>query len=425
MKKVLIVGYFWPYRPGSRRILGLTKYITEFGWQPVILTAPLYEKPEPQFRVIETPSRDVLSFWKKLLGINPEQDLRGQVKKRFGAASKRSPLIDFVLTRLGEIANYPDSEKGWKPFAIKAGGELLQNEDIDTMISVWPVTSHFIARELKIKYKIPWLADFPDLWSQNHNYSYSSLRKALDIRLERKILAQADALVAVSQPWAEKLRALHEGKPAYTITHGFDPEEVNDPPAELAAKFTITYTGTIYTGKQEPSKLFAALRDLISDEAIDLKEIEVRFYGRKHDWLDKEIEQHGLSSIVKQYGIIPRYTAVEKQRESQLLLLLDWDNSQEKGVYTGKIFEYFGARRPILTTGGVAGNVVDVLLGKTKVGIHAPTVEGIKAALIEFYKEYKLTGKIAYNGLEAEINKYTYREMARKFADILDHLIGK
>ena len=66
-----------------------------------------------------------------------------------------------------------------------------------------------------------------------------------------------------------------------------------------------------------------------------------------------------------------------------------------------------------------------MLLGETKVGIHAPTVEGIKAALIEFYNEYKLTGKIAYNGLEVEINKYTYREMARKFADILDHLIGK
>jgi len=425
MKKVLIVGYFWPYRYGSKRIVGLAKYLPEFGWQPIFLTAPLYEKPEPHFRVIETPYRDVLSFWKKLLGINPEQDLRGQVKKRFGATSKRSPLIDFVLTRLGEIINYPDSERGWKPFAIKAGSELLQKEDIDAMISVWPVTSHFIAKELKIKYKIPWLADFPDLWSQNHNYSYSSLRRALDIRLERKILAQADALVTISQPWAEKLRALYEGKPAYTITHGFDPEEVNDPPAELTAKFTITYTGTIYTGKQEPSKLFAALRDLISDETIDLKEIEVRFYGRKHDWLDKEIKQYGLSSIVKQYGVILRHTAVEKQRESQLLLLLDWDDPQEKGVYTGKIFEYFGARRPILTTGGVADNVVDVLLGETKVGIHAPTVEGIKGALIEFYKEYKLTGKISYNGVEAEINKYTHREMARKFSEILDHLIGK
>jgi len=425
MKKVLIVGYFWPYRPGSRRISGLTKYITEFGWQPVILTAPLYEKPDVDIRIIETPYRDALGPWKRLLRLNPKEDIRKQMKQRFGVASRKSSLLDFILTRCGEIINYPDAERGWKNFAVKAGSELLQSENIDVVISIWPVTSHFIARELKSKYKIPWIADFPDLWSQNHNYIYSPLRRLIDRRLELKTLSDADALVTVSEPWAEKQRTLHKGKPVYAITHGFDPETVNAPPAKLTDTFTITYTGTIYTGKQEPSKLFAALRDLISDEAIDLKEIEVRFYGRKHDWLDKEIEQHGLSSIVKQYGIIPRHTAVEKQRESQLLLLLDWDNSQEKGVYTGKIFEYFGARRPILTTGGVAGNVVDVLLGETKVGIHAPTVEGIKAALIEFYKEYKLTGKIAYNGLEAEINKYSHREMARKFAEILERLAGK
>jgi len=423
MKKLLIIGYFWPYRPGSRRILGLARYITEFGWEPIILTAPLYQKPEPHFRVTETSYRDPLGFWKKLMGINPEQDLRGQVKERFGVTSKRSPLIDFIITRCGEIVNYPDPERGWKKPAIEAGSKLLQSENIDAMVSIWPVTSHFIARELKNRYKIPWVADFPDPWSQNHNYRYSSLRRALDRRLELKILSTADALVSTSEPWAENLSALHKGKQAYTITHGFDPEEVNDPPAQLTAKFTITYTGTIYTPKQEPAKLFAALRDLISGGTIDLKNIEVRFYGRKYDWLDREIEKYRLSGIVRQYGEIPRQTAVEKQKESQLLLLLDWESSREKGVYTGKIFEYFGSRRPILATGGVAGNVVDVLLGETGVGVHAPTVEGIKYAFMKFYKEYQETSKIAYNGPETAINKYSHREMARKFSDIFDRLI--
>ena len=300
MKKVLIIAYLAPYLPGTRRFPGLAKYLPDFGWQPIILTAPLHEKPELQFRVIETPYRDALSFWKKLLGINPEQNFREQVKKRFRATSKRSPFMDFMLTRFGEIINYPDSERGWKPFAIKVGIGLLQKENIDAVISIWPVTSHFIAQELKIKYKIPWLADFPDLWSQNHNYIYSSLRKALDTRLERKILAQADAMVTVSEPWAAKQRALHRTKPVYTITHGFDPEDINDPPAELTAKFTITYTGTIYPGKQEPALLLAALRDLISNGTMNPDDIEARFYGRQYDWLDEEIEQHGLSNIVKQ-----------------------------------------------------------------------------------------------------------------------------
>ena len=123
--------------------------------------------------------------------------------------------------------------------------------------------------------------------------------------------------------------------------------------------------------------------------------------------------------------MVPRQLALEKQRESQLLLLLDWDDPQEKGVYTGKIFEYFGARRPILATGGSRDDVVARLLDETQAGMHAPTVEDIKNVLEEIYREYKLKGEVVYKGKESEINKYSHRDMARKFAEILHCLTGK
>ena len=118
MKNVLIIAYYW-----GTRIPGLVKYLPEFGWQPVILTAPLIEKPNTQFRVVETSYRDVLSFWKRLFRLNPDEDVRRQVKKRFGVTSKNS-LVDFILTCVGEVVNYPDGDKGWKPFAVTAGSEL-------------------------------------------------------------------------------------------------------------------------------------------------------------------------------------------------------------------------------------------------------------------------------------------------------------
>ena len=180
MKKVLIIAFFWPYRLGSIRTIGLAKYLSEFGWQPIILTAPLYEKPEPRFRVIETPYRDVLGFWKKLLGANQGQDIREQVKKLFGVTSRKSSLVDFILTRFAEIVNYPDLDRGWRSFAVNVGDKLLQNEHIDAMISVSPATRHLVAKDIKAKHKIKWIADFPDLWSQNHNYRYSPLRKLFD-----------------------------------------------------------------------------------------------------------------------------------------------------------------------------------------------------------------------------------------------------
>ena len=419
MKKVLIIAHL---RHASPRIPGLAKYLPEFGWQPVILTAPVSEKSALQCRVIETGYHDILGFWKRLFGFNPTEDRRREVKKRLGVTSKKS-FLDSLLTFAGTIINYPDSEKGWKPFAVKAGSELLQNEDIDAIISSSsPVTSHLIAKELKIKHRIPWVADFRDPWSQNHYYPYGCLRKLFDKRLELKTLSVANALVTVSKPWAKQLSILHKGKVTYTITNGFDPEELSEKEADLTSNFTITYTGRIYTGKQEPSKLFVVLRDLISDGTMDPNDVEVRFYGPENELLAKEIEIYGLPDIAKQCGMVTRETSFEKQRESQLLLLLNWEDKQEKGVYPGKVFEYLAARRPILATGGFSNDVVERLLDETKAGTYCKTAENIKGILKELYSEYTLTGKISYNGNIEKINKYSYREMAKKFAEVLDDL---
>ena len=403
---------------------GLAKYLPEFGWQPVILTTPslLDEQPSPELRIIETPYRDVLGFWKRLFRLNPDEHIGRELRKRFGITYKNS-FVEFLFKLGGAIVVYPDLETGWKPFAVKAGSELLQKENIDAIISSSsPVTSHIIAKELKIEHKIPWVADLRDLWTQNHNYGYGALRKLIDKRLELKTLSNADALVTVSQPWAERLSVLHKRKVIYTITNGFDPDKMSNGQIDLTSKFTITYTGTIYTGKQDPSKLFAALRDLISDGTMDSNEIEVRFYDSKIAWLDKEVERYGLSSIVKQYRRVPQQIAREKQRESGVLFYLNWEDPQECGIYLLKIFEYLAAQRPILATGGSGDDVVKKLLDETKAGVYCKTIEDIKSVLRELYSEYKLEGKITYNGDTEKINKYSHREMARKFTEIFDSM---
>ena len=164
MQKVLIITCWYPPQPyPSFRIIGLAKYLPEFGWQPIILTSLLHNKLSPQFRVIETPYRDVLGFWKRFFGFNPNEDIRRQVDNRFSGASGNR-LVDFIFTRIGEIVGYPDLDRGWKPFAVKAGSEFLQKEGVNVVLSSsMPVISHLVARELKKRYKIPWLADFRDL----------------------------------------------------------------------------------------------------------------------------------------------------------------------------------------------------------------------------------------------------------------------
>lgn len=426
MRRVLIIANL-PH--ASPRIPGLVKYLPEFGWQPIILTGAVREQLDSQVRIVETPYNTVLEFWKRLLFRDDSKndlfvkDVRKQVKTQLGITSQKS-VIDYFLTICGEIFNYPDADKKWKSPAFKAGSKLLQEEKIDAIISSSsPVTSHIIAKELKIRYKIPWVADLRDLWTQNHNYGYGHLRKLIDKKLELKTLLPVDALVTASRPWADKLSALHKGKATYVITNGFDPAEMDTARFDLTPKFTITYTGGFYLGKQSPSKLFAALQDLISDGTIDPNKVEVRFYGHEEGWLTREIEEYGLSGIAKQCGTIPRESAFQKQRESQVLLLLNWEDYKERGVCPLKTFEYLAAMRPILATGGSGNDAIREILDETKAGIYCKGVEDIKYALSELYSEYKLKGEIVYNGDVAKINKYSYREMAKKFAVVLNNLM--
>lgn len=421
MKKVLIIANLFYASP---RIPGLAKYLPEFGWEPIILTVPLGEDPDSCFG----PPND---FRKKNRVIETQGYTSGR-NVRLGARKSNArslkyvkPLLRSIYRYYSEIAHYPDKEKGWIPFAVNAGEELLKKEEVDAIISSYsPATCHLIAQKLGRKHAIPWLADFRDLWTQNHNYPYSPLRKVFEKRLESKTLSTADALVTVSTFWAEKLQMMH-GKETYTITNGFDPEIMEEGTLDLTRNFTITYTGQIYTGRQDPSILLAALRVLISEGTIDPKLVEARFYGPENELLRRETQKYGLLDVVKQYGTIPRKISFQKQRESQVLLLLNWDDPQEKGVHTGKVFEYLAAQRPILVTGGFGGDVVEQLIDETDSGIYCPTVEKTENALKNLYSEYKLKGKVTYHGVAEKIYKYSYREMAKSFAEILDKLTKK
>ena len=203
------------------------------------------------------------------------------------------------------------------------------------------------------------------------------------------------------------------------IPNGYDPDEVASAP--LTKKFTITYTGQLYQGKRDPTPLFRAIAELISEGRLDRRAVKVRFYGAIEYWLEKEIRRFGLEDVVSLNPRVPRKIALEKQRESQILLLLNWDDPGEIGVYTGKVFEYLAARRPILAVGGPRG-VVTELLEETGAGVHALGYEQLKHILLEFWEQYTTHGYVPYRGSEERIAKYSHREMARRFAEMLDSL---
>lgn len=212
MKNILIIASLY----GSKRVLGLARYLPEFGWSPTIITPPVSWQPTiissslPEIegvRIIETEYHDA----------------REPIIKAGMTLSKvKSAIVKNMLHFGGAMINYPDAHSGWRRFALRAGRKILNKGGVDAIMSICPITSHIVASQLKQEYPdVKWICDLPDLWSQNHNYAYGEWRRKMDERLELKTLVDADVLTTSSEPRAEQLRVLHKGKKVVAITLGY------------------------------------------------------------------------------------------------------------------------------------------------------------------------------------------------------------
>jgi len=365
MKKILFIT---DIRHAAPRIPGVIKYIRQYGYEPILLS----------------PTRET------------DFQYFGEYPLKIPKCLQKIALNGLLFYQ--SVFQFPDEMKSRFEEIQKQAQELINNNDMGAVISSSsPVSSHIVAYELKKKYNLPWIADLRDLWSQNHNYPYGPFRRWRDTRLEMRTLSYADVLITVSEPLAKTLKKRYPDKNVMTITNGFDPE--TRVPVPLTKKFTITYTGQIYEGRQDMELFKKAYVDLINAGTILSEDSEFRLFG-------------------PQGTLIPKKDAVLRQRESQVLLLLNWMNNE--GVYTLKIFEYLAAGRPVLSVGGRGGDVIEELLGKTNAGVYARTGSEVKQHLARFYREYKETGKTTYYGIEEEINKYSFVEIARHFSGVLD-----
>ncbi len=429
MKKVLIISYFFPPRHSvaSIRLEGLAKYLPQFGWEPVILTPRLTGRTQNQFNVIETDyPGDITYLIRKKLGLDVNKRLEEGLGIPLSIRETKNRWIINILGFFYGILTFPEEQKTWQAYGYKSGENYLKKNNVDCILSsASPATSHTIATKLATQFKIPWVADFRDLWSQNHYYLYGPVFRFIDRLIEIKTLTPCQTTTTVSEPLAKLLRQLHKNIPSFSIPNGFNPEILNLSPLPLSTKFTINYTGHIYPNKRDPSLLFQAVRSLIAKSEIDPQSIQINFYGRKQFFLDQEIKKYGLQQITFQNGEINFQESLRKQRESQLLLLLSWTDPREKGVYTGKVFEYLAAKRPILALGGPADGVIPQLMRTTKAGVHVNDFQTLEKILLDYYREFQETGRVMYHGIDEEINKYSHIEMARKFAEVLNGVVEK
>lgn len=402
--RLLIISFaFPPFNSiGGVRVGKTAKYLIKLGHDVRVVTAR--DQPFQPTLPLEIDSQNVIyTRW---------LDVRGPAKivlqERDHAAAgndlPRRKLTTILKGTLGSayrtLAYFPDSNVGWFPFAFTAASDLIKRWKPHLILaSAPPQTSLLVAARLSKKHKIPWVADLRDLWVDHQYYHQPAWRRVFEGKLERQVLSSAAGLVTVSEPLAETLRNKY-GKHTTVALNGFDP---SDYPTNPTVPYNdgclrILYTGVVYPGRQDPSPLFEALRDL----GPLAEKLQVIFHGFYLSTIRELVAHYKLEHRVEVNKPVPYKESLKMQTEADILLLLLWTDQAERGVYTGKLFEYLGARRPILAIGSV-GNVAADLIVQKHAGVVMSDAGEIADQLRKWLLQKQQLGSIPSPSREATV----------------------
>jgi len=211
-----------------------------------------------------------------------------------------------------------------------------------------PFADHFIAYVIKLfRPKIYWIADFRDLHIDPDDDTV--LFKKFNKWIDAKIFKRANVITTVSEGLREQLLQFNEN--VYVLRNGISSEMIKKfdkvQTQRDISKFTLTYTGKLYEGRRDPSRIFQAISNLIDKRLIVKEELELAYAG-KDGYLWKQLaETYNLGERVKDYGYVSLEESVRLQKNSNVNILLSWATKNLKGILTGKFYEYLIASRPI------------------------------------------------------------------------------
>ncbi len=431
IKKVLIIS--WHYLPSNamaaQRVKGFVKYLPEFGCQPLVLTRASISKDklmEDSQNIFRTEDSNIENLVRNKCKRTTKKIEKKQSKTlSLSSIFKYIKGIVFLLAKrfnkyIVPIFNIWEWE--WYFKACKLGLEILANEKIDIIITTSPPEIvHLVGAFLKRKTGIKWIADYRDLWTKNPYYSQTIIYKKLEEILERKIINKADKTLTTTSSFSKILEEQFMKKTT-VVMNGFDSRNFTEiQTIKLTKHFTITHTGSIYQGTRDPSMLFECLSDFVKEGIIKENEIKVRFYGQNLSPLYSLINKYALDNMVTIERNIPHEEAIKKQKESQLLLLLQWLREEEKAFCPGKLFEYIATGRPIIAIAPRNGEVARII-EKDNFGCICETKNCLKDKLYNFIIEFREKGSIKKWTTDKAIKKHSHQIMAKNLRKILNEL---
>lgn len=349
MFKVLVIAYYFPPMglSGVQRILKFVKYFPQNNWNPTVLTSAetgyfahdpdLLKEIDPSIRVIRVKGNE----------LNAKLSALGTIKIP-GETTRK------IINRINQFINIPDNKVSWTKKALIEARKLLSEEQFDLIFVTAPPFSAFqLGAKLKKEFKIPLAIDYRDLWYGNQFSKYfTPYHSYKHKKLEYSVLKEADKVFVTNRRIKEIQMETYkflESNDIMIIPHGYDPDDFIAAPIikKKNNKMILTYTGSFYEFIT-PKYLLKAFAKLKKEQPAITDNIELYFIGAQTKELKKLSVKYGLEDNVKEFGYLTHVESVARIKSSDVLWLMVGKGKNCDTISSGKLFEYFGSRKPIL-----------------------------------------------------------------------------
>ncbi len=423
-KKLLIITYYWPPAggPGVQRWLKFVKYLPDFNVQPIV-----YIPENPTYPIIDNGLQSEVSE-KAII-------LKNKIKEPYGLASffgknktkkissgiipnqkKQSFLEKTLLWVRGNIF-IPDARFLWVKPSVKYLKKYIIENQIDTIVTSGPPHSlHLIGLQLKKELNVKWFADFRDPWTTIGYHKALKLSSYADKKhkaLEKEVLTTADTIIVTSKTTKTEFQAI-TSQPIEVITNGYDVEKVSKQP--LDEKFTLAHIGS-FLSERNPRILWKALKELTKENPDFRRDFQLKLIGAVSQEVLDTISEFRLNDYVLNLGYVSHQEAVEHQRKSQVLLLIEINSEDTKSIIPGKLFEYMVSERPIIALGPEGSDFAEIITStNTGVFFLYDELEQLKELLLKYYNLYKEQNlKVHAVGLQ----QYSRKNLTEKLAKLI------
>ncbi|RBA28184.1 glycosyltransferase family 4 protein [Flavobacterium tibetense] len=424
-KKILIISYYWPPAggPGVQRWLKFVKYLPDFGIEPHVYVPKNPTYPLLDEKLVADVSDKAIIVKKPifepygLAGIFSKKKTK-KISSGIIPNKKKQSWVEKMLIWVRGNLFIPDARLFWIRPSVQFLSKYIQEHQIETVITTGPPHSlHLIGMELKNRHKINWITDFRDPWTTigyHDKLELSDWAAKKHKQLEKQVLNSCDQIIVTSPTTKTEFEAL-TSKPISVITNGYDVEQISKKP--LDEKFTLAHIGS-FLSERNPRILWKALAELVKENKAFSEKLELKLIGAVSDSVLESIHEFNLERFVNHLGYVSHEVALQEQRCSQVLLLIEIDSEQTNCIIPGKLFEYLVSERPILAIGPEKADFASIIK-ETNTGTFFTyeDKDALKTQILQYFEAFQSQSlQVHAIGLQ----KYSRRVLTQELVAILN-----